>query len=277
MDNPYGRSKKAAEDELRRWAAASGGEAVVFRISNVFGKWCRPNYNSVVATFCHNVAHGIPLTISDPGRELDLVYVDDVVQAFVSELNLPAQPGGFLFREVPPIRRTCLRELAGLILSFHAFRETMVLPDFGDRFVRCLHATYLSYLDPVNAGYPLARRRDSRGALAEIMKSPALGQVFVSTTRPGIVRGNHYHDTKVEKFLVLSGEAEIRLRPVLDSEIVTHRVSGADLKVVDIPPGVGHCIENVGTTELVVLFWASEPFDPAVPDAYPIEVSHEKT
>lgn len=277
LDNPYGRSKKAAEEAITRWASSSGGEAVAFRLSNVFGKWCRPNYNSVVATFCHNVARGIPLTLSDPGRELDLVYVDDVVQSFAAELELPGCPGGCVFREVPPIFRITLRDLAARIRSFRDTRETLELPECGDRFIRCLYATYLSYLDPGDTGYSLVRRSDSRGALAEVMKSGQLGQIFVSTTHPGIVRGNHYHDTKVEKFIVLSGEAEIRLRSILGSEVVTHRVSGEDLRVVDIPPGVGHCIENVGVTDLVVLFWASEKFDPAVPDAHPFEVSREKT
>lgn len=277
LDNPYGRSKRAAEEELARWAETSGGEAVVYRLSNVFGKWCRPNYNSVVATFCHNVAHDLPLTITDPDRELDLVYVDDVVDAFVSELKSSASPGGCLVRAVPPIRRISLRDLAALVRSFRAMRETLVLPDVGDRFIRCLYATYLSHVDPRNTGYPLSMKSDARGALAEIMKAPFLGQVFVSTTRPGIIRGHHYHDTKVEKFIVLSGEAEIRLRPVMGGGTVTRRVSGAELTVVDIPPGVGHCIENVGSTDLVVLFWASEMFDPAVPDAHPIEVKHEET
>jgi len=274
LHNPYGASKKAAEEALRRWAQATESQAVIYRLRNVFGKWCRPHYNSVVATFCHNVAHGVPLSVVEPQRELELVYIDDVVRAFMAELDAPAQAGTTLSRDLPPSGRITVGALAELIRSFRESRTCLVLPDCGDRFTRCLYATYLSYLEPPDFGYALTQRTDARGALAEFIKSPHAGQVFVSTTRPGVTRGNHYHHTKVEKFLVLSGEAEIRFRHILGTEVVTHRVTGREFKVVDIPPGWTHAITNVGATDLVVLFWASEVLDPAAPDTYYAEVDH---
>ena len=388
LENPYGVSKRGAEDAVKDWAERGGGRAVIFRLKNVFGKWCRPNYNSVTATFCHNIAHDLPITINDPDKELDLVYIDDVVEAFgrviehgagsgergedrrqrtedrgrrtedggqrmenaerkpldsanpsplppgscplplsASPLPLvpcPLPPGPWAYREVDRSYRLTLGELAARIRSFREMRRTLVLPDLGDPLNRCLYATYLSYLDGPDFAYRLDQKTDPRGSLAEFVKSATAGQIFVSRTKPGITRGNHYHHTKTEKFLVLEGEAIIRFRRVdsreqgagsreqgaeicgryraehpgsstsqaastlpelpapgsglraprseLPAAVIEHRVSGRDFVVVDIPPGYTHSIENVGSGELVTLFWASEPFNPQRPDTYGMEV-----
>jgi UDP-2-acetamido-2,6-beta-L-arabino-hexul-4-ose reductase len=278
LDNPYGRSKREAEEVLRRFCVSTGAPGVVYRLKNLFGKWCRPNYNSVTATFCHNIAHDLPIEVSDPARELDLTYIDDVVAAFVSELgrdSVDAQ--GFRFADPLPSYKVTLGELAALITSFRASRSTLRTPDFSRPLVRALYATYLSCLDPDDFAYDLDRKVDQRGSLAEFVKAPGFGQVFVSRTKPGITRGNHYHHTKAEKFLVVEGDAVIRFRRVgEDTAMVEYRVSGRDYRVVDIPPGYTHSIENVGNNELVTLFWANELFDPQRPDTQPLTVLSEE-
>jgi UDP-2-acetamido-2,6-beta-L-arabino-hexul-4-ose reductase len=266
LDNPYGRSKRQAEEELRSFAEETGAAVVVYRLQNLFGKWSRPNYNSVVATFCHNIAHDLPISVSDPDRELDLVYIDDVVAALLAERDAESTTG-LRYASVASIERITLGELAARIRSFRALRTSLVLPEM-DRFVRSLYATYLSYLGEQDLAYDLQQRTDARGTLAELIKADAFGQIFVSRTHPGITRGNHYHHTKTEKFLVLEGEALISLRHILGHEVQQYRVRGEDLRVVDIPPGLTHAITNVGQSEMIVLFWASEIFDPAHPDTY---------
>lgn len=267
MDNPYGASKLGAEEELRRYCAGAGAEGVVFRLKNLFGKWCRPNYNSATATFCYNVAHDLPVEISDPVREIDLTYIDDVVDAIISEIEAP--PGtGFRFFSPLPSHAISLGQLAALVQSFRDSRSTLVLPDFADQFVRRLYATYLTYLDECDFSYSLDIKSDNRGCLAEVVKSPGFGQIFVSRTKPGITRGNHHHHTKTEKFIVVEGEGVIRFRRIDRADVIEYAVSGKVLQVVDIPPGYTHSIENVGDTEMVTLFWASEPFDPQHPDTY---------
>lgn len=282
LDNPYGISKREAEDAVRAWSAQSGGRSVVFRLKNVFGKWCRPHYNSVTATFCHQIARDLPITISDPQRQLDLVYIDDVVRALMAVLDNP--PMGCEFREVPVAYQITLGDLADRIRSFRESRRSLVMPSLGDDLTRSLYATYLSYLEGADFAYGLQQRTDTRGTLAEFIKSSSFGQIFVSRTYPGITRGNHYHHTKVEKFLVVEGDAVVRFRriPAASScpgheetppgEVIEHRVSGREFKVVDIPPGYTHSIENVGTGELVTLFWASEIFDPTRPDTIGLPV-----
>jgi UDP-2-acetamido-2,6-beta-L-arabino-hexul-4-ose reductase len=266
LGNPYGRSKRAAEEAVRAYCQRTGARGVVHRFKNLFGKWSRPNYNSVTATFCHNIARGLPVEISDPAREVELTYIDDVVAALVRELDARFEPGGFVLAPPLPSQRTSLGDLARLIASFQDHRENGALPDFSTPFVRALYATYLSHVPPQDWAYALSARHDPRGSLAEFVKSPGLGQVFVSRTRPGAMRGNHYHHTKTEKFLVLEGDALIRLRPVDGTAVMEFRVSGEECRVVDIPPGHAHSIENVGSRDLVTLFWASEMFDPARPD-----------
>lgn len=266
LDNPYGISKRRAEKALQRFAENTGAESVVYRFKNLFGKWCRPNYNSVTATFCHNIANDLPIQISDPAHEIDLTYIDDVVEAFIAELKSVSP--GFRFAQPLPSKRISLGELAEKIRSFREMRTSLNLPDFGAAFERALYGTYLSYLNNQEFEYSLDINSDERGSLAEFLKSPSMGQIFVSRTNPGVARGDHYHHTKTEKFLVLEGEAVIRFRHIEGDEILEYPVSGEKYQVVDIPPGYTHSIENVGKEELVTLFWASEVFDAEKSDTY---------
>jgi UDP-2-acetamido-2,6-beta-L-arabino-hexul-4-ose reductase len=263
LENPYGVSKRHAEDALREFAAQSGARVRIYRLKNVFGKWCRPNYNSVVATFCHNIANDLPIQVSDPDRELDLMYVDDVVEAFLMELQLQDELSG---DHDIPFTRITLGELAGRIQSFHEMRDNLLTPDFAIRFNQQLYATYLSYVSDDSRRQQLQIKADQRGGLAEFIKSHHFGQIFISRTRPGVTRGNHYHHTKVEKFFVVEGEAVIRMRQIDGPEVVEYRVRGDAFEVIDIPPGYTHSIENIGSGDMVVLFWASEIFDPDRPD-----------
>ena len=270
-DNPYGRSKVAAEDLLAAHATRTGLPAVIYRLPGVFGKWCRPDYNSVVATFCHRIARDQPVTISDPARVIELVHIDDVIAQWLTHLAGPAAPG-VSRGHVKPTFTIGLAELAERLAAFRASRATLEVADATDPLTRRLLATYLTYVPLADLAYSLQQRADPRGVLAELLKSRYFGQMFVSRTRPGVTRGNHYHDLKVEKFCVIEGDALIRFRPLLGDEVTEHRVSGHDFSVVDIPPGVVHSIENVGTTEMITLFWASEVFDPDRPDTYASEV-----
>lgn len=263
LENPYGVSKRHAEDALREFAAETGAKVRIYRLRNVFGKWCRPNYNSVVATFCYNVANDVPIQISEPGRELELVYVDDVVETFLTEL--PIHGGSNGHRDIPFSSLT-LGDLAGRIQSFYDMRANLLAPDFGVRLNQQLYATYLSYVPPEARRQHLEIKSDLRGCLAEFIKSKHFGQLFISRTRPGITRGNHYHHTKTEKFLVVEGEGIIRMRHIESPEVVDYRVRGEECQVIDIPPGYTHSIENVGGREMVTLFWSSEIFDPDRPD-----------
>ncbi len=268
--NPYGRSKLAAERTLEAYAARTGAPAVIYRLPGVFGKWCRPDYNSVVATFCYRIARGLPIAISDPSRVIELVHVDDVVARFMTHLGGPFE--GLTRESVAPAFTISLGDLADRIRAFRGMRETLEVADTTDPFTRRLLGTYTSYIPPEDLAYALEQRTDPRGTLAELLKSPRFGQMFVSRTRPGDTRGNHYHDVKVEKFCVLEGDAVIRFRPILGDAVTEHRVSGTDFTVVDIPPGMTHSIENVGAGELVVLFWASEILDQDHPDTHSSEV-----
>jgi len=270
LDNPYGKSKLRAEEVLRDWSKRAGAGVAIFRLKNVFGKWCRPNYNSVVATFCHNVARELPISISDPEKKIELVYIDDVISAFMSCLD--RSPHGCEYRDVSPSFIVTLGELARQIEVFRDGRHSLFLPDFSDSFIKRLYATYISYLKENDFAYQLMIREDARGELAEFLKQVHFGQLFISRTKPGITRGNHFHHTKVEKFLVLEGDAVVRFRRIDGIDIIEYRVSEKDFKVVDIPPGYTHSIENVGRAELITLFWAGEVFDPKDSDTYPLDV-----
>jgi UDP-2-acetamido-2,6-beta-L-arabino-hexul-4-ose reductase len=272
LDNPYGISKRNAEQELRRFADETCAEMIVFRFKNIFGKWSRPNYNSVVATFCHNASRGLPLEVHDPDRTLELVFVDDVVEALVDAIDSPTRIAGLRFADEINGFRVTLGNLAEVISSFTRIRAGGVLPDLADGLTKHLYSTYLAYLEASDLAYPLEQKMDSRGSLAEFIKSPHTGQLFLSRTKPGITRGNHYHHSKVEKFLVVEGRALIRLRNLATHEIVEYEVLGQEFRVVDIPPGYTHSIQNTGDCELVVLFWANEVFDPFRPDTFFCEV-----
>jgi UDP-2-acetamido-2,6-beta-L-arabino-hexul-4-ose reductase len=269
-DTPYGRSKRAAEQALEAYAVRTGTPAVIYRLPGVFGKWCRPDYNSVVATFCHNIARDLPIAVSDPARIIEVVHIDDVVGRFLAHLE--DRSAGVTRAGVSPTFTVTLGELADRLRGFRAMRDTLEVADATDPFTRRLLGTYTSYVPPAGLAYALEQRIDARGTLAELLKSPHFGQMFVSRTRPGITRGNHYHDLKVEKFCVLEGDAVIRFRPVLGDDVTEHRVSGTDFTVVDIPPGMTHSIENVGASEMIVLFWASEIFDRDRADTHASEV-----
>lgn len=266
LDNPYGASKLGAEMALEEYAD-KGGTAIVFRLPNVFGKWCRPNYNSAVATFCYNISHDLPITINNRDSEVWLVYVDDVVTSIVDSIAFQWKRGCYR-KEVEPVLHTTVGELADRIYEIRANRETKVLPDLSDYLTKCLYSTYLSYLDEDNFVYQLDAKHDVRGWLAELIKSKQFGQMFVSVTKPGITRGNHYHNSKVEKFIVISGSGVIRLRYIRSDDVIEYKVSGEKLQVVDIPPGFTHSIENTGDCDLITLFWANEMFDPNKTDTY---------
>ncbi len=272
LDNPYGLSKLQAEEIVFDFGREMGASVFVFRLPGVFGKWCRPDYNSVVATFCHNIAHDLSIAISDPATEIDVVYIDDVVRAFIGLMDdgLSALDGRYC--EVEPTYRISLSALAETIQGFRDSRVSLALPDMRSPFIRALYATYVSYLPADAFAYPLIQRSDPRGELAELLKSPHIGQVFVSRTLPGITRGHHYHDTKVEKFVVLEGDAVIRFRHILGGDVIEYPVSGREFRVVDIPTGYTHAIENVGQNDLIVLFWADEIFDPDITDTFAMTV-----
>jgi len=272
QDNPYGISKRKAEDVLLAFSRQTGTPTAIYRLKNVFGKWCRPNYNSVTATFCYNIAHDLPITISDPCREIELVYVDDVVERFLAELRDPVGRDSGYAPDTIPSTRITLGELAGRIEVFREMKSNLMVPDFSVRFNQCLYATYLSYAEADEREYGLSIKSDSRGSLAEFIKSRQFGQIFLSHTHPGITRGHHYHHTKCEKFFVIAGEGIIRMRRIDSSEIVQYHVRGEDYRVVDIPPGHTHCITNVGSNEMITLFWASELFDPDRPDTFYLDV-----
>ena len=267
LDNPYGRSKRAAEDALFSYAEKTGADVCVYRLPNVFGKWCRPNYNSVVATFCYNIARGMPISVNDPDTILNMVYIDDVVDEFMAALKgTPSRDGHFC--SVSPIHTIKLGEIANLIHSFRESRQSLVLPDMADPFTKKLYSTYLSYLPVDEFGYTLKMNADERGSFTEVMKSFNGGQVSVNISCPGITKGDHWHRTKNEKFLVVAGNGVIRFRHMDSNEIVEYKVSAEQLEVVDIPVGYTHNIVNTGPTDMVTLMWANEMFDPLKADTY---------
>lgn len=263
-DNPYGRSKLAAEQAVEALAQSTGNPCVVFRLPGVFGKWCKPNYNSVVATFCHNIARGLPIQINDSSASLRLVYVDDVVTALLGALEAPVQ--GCVTAAVEPEYLVTLGELATQIQAFNDCRSTLMSERVGTGLIRALYATYVSYLPNEKFSYPVPQHGDPRGVFVEMLKTPDSGQFSYFTAHPGITRGGHYHHTKTEKFLVIKGEALFRFRHLLTNELVELRTSGSTPLVVDTIPGWTHDITNVGNDEMVVMLWANENFDREKPD-----------
>lgn len=267
--NPYGASKRAAEEALQAFAARTGAVAHVFRLPNVFGKWCRPNYNSAVATFCHNIARGLPIQINDPAAPVTLVYVDDVVERFIQLMDgADAAVDAEGFATVTPQYTTTVGEMAGLIEAFRASRDTLVTERVGTGFVRALYSTYVSYLPPELFAYPVPMHGDARGVFVEMLKTPDCGQFSFFTAHPGITRGGHYHHTKTEKFLVIKGEARFKFRHMQTGETHERVTSGAKAEIVETVPGWTHDITNIGSDEMVVMLWANEVFDRAKPDTY---------
>ncbi|SMQ85546.1 UDP-2-acetamido-2,6-beta-L-arabino-hexul-4-ose reductase [Devosia lucknowensis] len=262
LDNPYGRSKRAAEAVLVEYGKVAGAPVHIWRLPNVFGKWCRPNYNSVVATFCNNIAKGLPIKVTDPGAALHLVYIDDVVDALLALIaNGGAQPVS-----VEPAYQTTLGELVTEIETLRDSRQTLVTGAVGTGFRRALHATYLSYLEPVNFSYPLVTHTDPRGTFAEMLRTPDAGQFSFFTAHPGITRGGHYHHSKTEKFLVVQGKARFGFRHVLTDETFTLDTDASLPQVVETVPGWSHDITNIGDDTMVVMLWANEVFDRNKPD-----------
>jgi len=272
LNNPYGRSKRAAENLLSFYSKETGTNAYIYRLPNLFGKWCRPNYNSVVATFCHNIARNIDIQIHDHHAQLTLCYIDDVVNEFIRTLKgSPAiNKDGFCF--VPKTYETTVGKVAEKLYSFKNNRESLIMPSLEEDFNRALYSTLLSYLKEDNFSYKLKKNVDNRGWLAEFIKSKEAGQIFISKTKPGITRGNHWHHTKVEKFLVLQGDALIKFRKIDSDNILEYKVNGESPEVVDIPVGYTHSIENIGDEDVITLFWACEIFNPDKPDTYFVEV-----
>ncbi len=273
-DNPYGKSKKRGEDILIKYSVENNVPIYIYRLLNVFGKWAKPNYNSVVATFCYNIARNIEIEISDPKTELELIYIDDLVEEFLKAIEREGKYSENYFFKIDTTFKITLKRLAEVIYEFKNIKGTQIVPDMYDRFTRCLYATYLSCVDKDELHYELDTKSDNRGQLTEIIKSRHFGQIFISKSNKGVIRGNHYHNTKIEKFCVIEGKAVIRLRNIFsnDSEKINYYVSGDKIKIVDIPPGYTHSIENLSDGELIVLFWADEIFNPCEPDTYFKEV-----
>jgi UDP-2-acetamido-2,6-beta-L-arabino-hexul-4-ose reductase len=269
-DNSYGRSKLAAETFVKELANKTNNPCVIFRLPGVFGKWCKPNYNSVVATFCHNVARGLPIQINDPSAALRLVYVDDVITAMLAALEAPQSE--CVQTIVEPECTVSLDELANQIRAFDSCRSTLMSERVGTGFVRALYATYISYLPAEKFSYAIPQHVDPRGVFVEMLKTPDSGQFSFFTAHPGITRGGHYHHTKTEKFLVIKGDALFRFRHLLTNEMVELRTSGSNPQVVDTIPGWTHDITNTGSDEMVVMLWANENFDRQRPDTIAMKV-----
>ncbi|MBK7250105.1 MAG: NAD-dependent epimerase/dehydratase family protein [Gammaproteobacteria bacterium] len=270
VENVYGRSKRAAEELLLRHARDTGSPVHLFRLNNVFGKWSRPNYNSVVATFCYQIARGLPISIHDPNAPLKLVYVDDVVDAFLRVLGTPLVAGGH--HEAGPIYDTTVGELASALYSCAASRSAIAVPRVGAGLMRALYATYVSFLEPDSFAYDIPCHSDKRGAFVEMLKTPDCGQISYFTAYPGITRGEHYHHTKTEKFLVVRGAARFTFRNVDTGQRHCLEVRGGEARIVESVPGWAHAVSNIGEEELIVLLWASETFDRARPDTVAVKV-----
>lgn len=269
LDNAYGRSKRKAEQALFSLGEQHGVPVHVFRLPNVFGKWCRPNYNSAVATFCHNIARDLPIRVNDPQAPLTLVYVDDVIERFVQLMDGATPMGGpDGFAVVQPQYATTVGELARLIRAFHDSRSSLVTERVGTGLVRALYATYVSYL-PVEAFvYDVPQHADKRGVFVEMLKTPDCGQFSFLTAHPGVTRGGHYHHSKTEKFLVIKGQALFRFRHMQTGQTYELQTSGDKPQIVETVPGWTHDITNTGQEEMVVMLWANEIFDRARPDTY---------
>lgn len=264
LDNPYGVSKRAGEEAVIRLSEMVGQSCSVFRLPNVFGKWCRPNYNSVVATFCHNIARGLPIRIDDPQAPLTLVYVDDVVDAMIKSLLSPTP--GLSWPVVEPTYLSTVGEIADLIRAFVEGRDTLLTERVGSGLTRALYSTFVSYLPPEKFSYAVPVHGDARGVFVEMLKTRDSGQFSFFTAHPGITRGGHYHHSKTEKFLVIRGRARFGFRNIITEEFHSLETSGDQPRIVETIPGWSHDITNVGEEELIVMLWANEIFDRDRPD-----------
>lgn len=272
--SPYGQSKKAAEELLLAYGEETGAAGMIYRLPNLFGKWCRPNYNSVVATFCHNISRELPITVSDPTVELELVYIDDLIDEILDAMEgCPHRSEGAYCR-VPVSHRVTLGEIVRLLHSFHDQPRTLLLPEIPEgSFEKKLYSTYLSYLPPEKIAFPLKMNVDERGSFTELLKTASCGQVSVNISKPGITKGQHWHNSKWEFFMVVAGHGLIQERRIGSDEKIEFEVSGDQIQAVHMLPGYTHNIINLSETEsLVTVMWANELFDPSRPDTYFEEV-----
>lgn len=265
-NNPYGISKLAAEQVLLRYSKETGAPVYIFRLSHVIGKWCRPNYNSVVATFCHNIARDLPIQIDAPAYQLKLFYIDDLVAAFARIMTGEKVCGPYC--EAQPTYTISVGELADQIRAFRASRGSLVLGPVGAGLTRALYATYVSYLPPRDFTYEVPKHGDPRGVFVEMLKTRDSGQISFFTAHPGVTRGGHYHHSKTEKFLVIKGSARFRFRHILSQELHEVLTSGDKPDIVETIPGWTHDITNIGDDEMIVMLWANEIFDRDRPDTY---------
>ena len=272
-DNDYGKSKKEGEEYLLNHGKKMDSKVYIYRLANLFGKWCRPNYNSVTATWCYNVANEKDIQINDPNVELPLCYIDDVVNEFINALEGHPTACKEGIYEVHPVHHVKLGELADIIKSFKESRGTLNVPNMKEGSLeKKLYSTYLSYLPKDKFSYPLKMNTDQRGSFTEFLKTEEYGQVSVNVSKPGITKGQHWHHSKNEKFLVVSGKGLIQFRDIYSDEIIEYYVSGDKLEVIDIPTGYTHNIINIGESDMVTIMWANEKFDPKHPDTYYEEV-----
>lgn len=271
LSNSYGISKREAESLLISYGQEQTVDVRIYRFPNLFGKWCKPNYNSVVATFCHNISREIPIQVNDEQAELTLAYIDDVIAELINQLE-ERKAKQTIYCEVGPSYKVALGDLVRLLTSFKESRNDLSVPFLNDSFSKKLYSTYLSYLPEHQLSYELKMNKDHRGSFTEFLRTPDRGQVSVNISKPGITKGNHWHHTKNEKFLVVSGRGVIRFRKIDTEEVIEYVVSGDKLEVVDIPVGYTHNIENLGETDMVTIMWVNEPFDPNNLDTYYLEV-----
>ena len=273
-DNDYGKSKKAGEDLFFAYGEETGAKVFVYRLPNLFGKWCRPNYNSVIATFCHNIANDLPITVNDPTVSLTLAYIDDVVEELLSALSgTPTKDGRFC--KVPVTHTVTLGEIVEWLEMFAKQPQNLEIPAIPPHsFAKKLYSTYLSYLPKEKIAFPLKMNIDPRGSFTELLKTKNHGQISINISKPGIKKGEHWHHTKWEFFIVVSGHGLIQMRKVGSDEVLNFEVSGEKIEAVHMLPGYTHNIINLSQTEnLVTVMWANEQFDPAHPDTFflPVE------
>lgn len=269
QENDYGKSKKQAEQLIFEYGNSTASNVYVFRLANAFGKWSKPNYNSVVATFCYNITHCLDIIINDRNKIVPFVYIDDIIKEFILCIK---KNGCNDILNVNPVYDVSLGDLADLLYSFKESRSSLFIQDMGDEFTKKLYSTYLSYLPENEFSYNLKMNVDNRGYFTEILKSECNGQVSINLINPGFVKGNHWHHSKNEKFLVVSGEGIIRFRKIGDDRVIEYKVSSQNLEMVDIPTGYTHNIENIGNTDMVVVMWCNELYDCENPDTYYEEV-----
>ena len=273
QNTDYGKSKLLAEKIVKKYSENTGSNAFIYRFPNLFGKWCKPNYNSVVATFCNNIANNLPIEIHEYGHEIELMYIDDVISEFISVLyGLEAKPS---INNIP-FYTISVGKLSEMIHEFHSNRKSLIVDRVGSGFIRAIYATYLSYLKPEFFSYHISSSSDDRGIFAEVLKTKDSGQFSFFTSKPGELRAEHYHHTINEKFLVVSGDAIFKFRNIQTNEECTILSNGDKLQIVETIPGWAHNIENIGSSEMLVILWANEIYDSEKSDTHAYSINHKK-